>query len=62
TPLTAAQLTRLESALAKTYGAGVRVNVEQDPAILGGLKVQVAGQIIDGSLISRLNQAKMQLA
>ncbi|MDE2387195.1 MAG: F0F1 ATP synthase subunit delta [Actinomycetales bacterium] len=61
-PLSAAQLTRLEAALAKTYGAGIRVNVEQDPAILGGLKVQVAGQIIDGSLSSRLNQAKMQLA
>ena len=61
-PLSAAQLTRLESALAKTYGAGVRVNVEEDPEILGGLKVQVAGQIIDGSLISRLNQAKIQLA
>ena len=61
-PLSAAQLKRLEAALGKTYGAGIRINVEQDPAILGGLKVQVAGQVIDGSLSSRLNQAKLQLA
>jgi F-type H+-transporting ATPase subunit delta len=55
-------LKRLESVLSNAYGAGIRINVEEDPAILGGLKVQVAGQIIDGSLSSRLNQAKMQLA
>ena len=61
-PLSAAQLKRLEAALSSTYGAGIRVNVEQDSAILGGLKVQVAGQIIDGSLSSRLHQAKLQLA
>lgn len=61
-PLSASQLKRLESVLSNAYGAGIRINVEEDPAILGGLKVQVAGQIIDGSLSSRLNQAKMQLA
>lgn len=61
-PLSAAQLKRLEAALSSTYGAGIRVNVEQDSAILGGLKVQVAGQIIDGSLSSRLNEARLQLA
>lgn len=56
------QLERLEKALAKAYGQSIRVNVEVDASLLGGLKVQVAGQIIDGSLSTRLHQAKLQLA
>lgn len=61
-PLEATQLERLEKLLAKTYGQEINLNVEIDPSILGGVKVQIAGQIIDGSIATRLNQAKMQLA
>ena len=53
---------RLESALSASYGTELNLNVEIDPSILGGVKVQVAGEIIDGSVVARLNQAKMQLA
>ena len=60
--LDAKQLERLEKALAKTYGQELNLNVEIDPAILGGVKVQVSGEIIDGSIANRLNQARMQLA
>lgn len=56
------QIERLEKALAKAYGQSVTLNVEVDESLLGGLKVQVAGQIIDGSLSTRLQQAKLQLA
>jgi F-type H+-transporting ATPase subunit delta len=56
------QLEKLEQLLAKTYGQEINLNVEIDPSILGGVKVQVSGQIIDGSVAARLNQAKMQLA
>jgi F-type H+-transporting ATPase subunit delta len=56
------QLERLEAALAKTYGQSLKLNVEIDPSILGGVKVQIDGEIIDGSLSSRLNNAKLQLA
>jgi F-type H+-transporting ATPase subunit delta len=58
----AKQLTRLEAILAKSYGHSINLNVEVDPEILGGIKVQVAGEIIDGSLSSRLKNAKLQLA
>ncbi|BDS48799.1 F0F1 ATP synthase subunit delta [Rhodoluna sp. KAS3] len=61
-PITAAQLDRLEGVLAKSYGQSLKLNVEIDPTILGGLKVQVAGEILDGSLSSRLTAAKLQLA
>ena len=60
--LNASQLERLEKSLAKTYGQEINLNVEIDPSILGGVKVQVSGEIIDGSVVARLNQAKMQLA
>ena len=61
-PLEAAQLERLEKVLAKTYGQELNLNVEIDPSVLGGVKVQVSGEIIDGSVATRLNQARMQLA
>jgi len=62
TELSKSQLERLEATLTKTYGQEINLNVEIDPSILGGVKVQVSGQIIDGSVATRLNQAKMQLA
>jgi F-type H+-transporting ATPase subunit delta len=40
----------------------LKLNVEVDESILGGMKVQVGGEILDGSLSSRLLQAKLQLA
>ena len=61
-PVSAKQLERLEAALANTYGHSLKLNVEIDESILGGIKVQVAGEILDGSLSSRLQQAKLQLA
>jgi len=61
-PITAKQLERLEAALAKSYGHSLKLNVEVDESILGGMKVQVGGEILDGSLSARLLQAKLQLA
>jgi F-type H+-transporting ATPase subunit delta len=61
-PLEQGQLDRLEKALAKTYGQELNLNVEIDPYVLGGVKIQVSGEIIDGSVATRLNQARMQLA
>jgi F-type H+-transporting ATPase subunit delta len=61
-PLSEQQATALQSALAKDYGHALRLNIEVDPAILGGVKVQIAGEIIDGSVANRLKQARMMLA
>jgi F-type H+-transporting ATPase subunit delta len=61
-PLSEQQLSALQSSLAKDYGHALRLNIEVDPAILGGVKVQIAGEIIDGSVANRLKQARMMLA
>lgn len=62
TPLTSEQQSSLEKVLSRDYGHALRLNVEVDPEILGGIKVQVAGEIIDGSVANRLKQARMMLA
>jgi F-type H+-transporting ATPase subunit delta len=61
-PIDAKQLARLEKSLAASYGQSLKLNLEIDPAILGGIRVQIAGDVIDGTLVSRLNEAKLQLA
>ena len=56
------QIERLRSTLAGTYGQQVSLNVEIDPSILGGMVVQIAVEIIDGSVSTRLQNLKLQLA
>jgi len=62
TPISAAQLTRLASALAANYGRGLRINHVIDPSLVGGVRVQLGDEIIDGSVASRLNELRLQLA
>lgn len=56
------QLDRLEGILAKSYGQSLKLNVEIDEAVIGGVKIQIGDEIIDGSLASRLTNAKLLLA
>jgi len=61
-PISADQEQKLRTNLAKTYGQSIKLNVEINPAILGGMVVEVAGEIIDGSVANRLVNLKQQLA
>lgn len=61
-PLTAAQASRLEESLGKQYHAAIKLNIQVDQSLIGGIVVQIGEDIIDGSLASRLNQARLQLA
>ena len=54
-PLTAAQLNELTANLKSRVGRDVTVAATVDPAILGGLVVQLGSQLIDGSIRTRLN-------
>ncbi len=61
-PLTAQQSTRLAGALAKKYGRDVSLNAVIDPSIVGGLRVQIADDVIDGSISGRLADLRQRLA
>lgn len=61
-PLTEGQRRRLGAALARTYGHEVHLNVEVDPDLVGGVRVAIGDEVIDGSVLSRLDEARRRLA
>lgn len=62
TDLNDAQRTRLSSALSRRYDGEVSLNVVIDPAVVGGLRVQIADDVIDGSISARLADLRQKLA
>lgn len=61
-PLTDAQSARLTAVLAARYGSGVTLNTVVDPTVVGGLRVQIADDVIDGSISARLADVRQKLA
>jgi F-type H+-transporting ATPase subunit delta len=62
TELTPAQRDRLAAILEQAYGTQIQVNVSVDPAVLGGLRVQVGAEVVDATVLSRLDDARRRLA
>jgi F-type H+-transporting ATPase subunit delta len=60
--LTAAQRRRLTASLAAAYDRGIHLNVVLDPAVIGGMSVQVGDELIDGTAASRLAAVRRRLA
>ena len=60
--LTEAERTRLEQALSTQYGRPVHLNIEVDPSLLGGMRVEIGDDVIDGTVVSRLDDARRRLA
>jgi F-type H+-transporting ATPase subunit delta len=61
-PISQAQQDRLGAALDKQVGQPVRMNIEIDPAVLGGVSVKFADEMVDGSVSNRLAGAARALA
>ena len=59
--LTAAQKTKLESALAKRLGCQVEVSASVDKSIIGGAIIRAGDLIIDGSVTSQLDRLTSEL-
>jgi F-type H+-transporting ATPase subunit delta len=62
TPLSQAQLDRLTTSLTSKVGQPVRINIEIDPSVLGGVSVKFADEMVDGSVSNRLAGAARALA
>jgi F-type H+-transporting ATPase subunit delta len=61
-PLTATQERRLVATLERLYGRTMGLQVQVDPAVLGGLVIRVDDEVIDGSIAHRLEAAGRRLA
>jgi F-type H+-transporting ATPase subunit delta len=53
---------RLASALERQYGRPVHLNVMIDPHVIGGIRVEIGDDVIDGTVSSRLDDARRRLA
>ena len=54
-PLSGAMEASLRSSLAQRYGGGLNIVFSQNPALIGGLRVQIGSDVFDGSVQARLN-------
>ena len=61
-PITPAQLDRLTTSLTSKVGQPVRINIEIDPSVIGGVSVKFADEMVDGSVSNRLAGAARALA
>lgn len=53
-PLAADVRARLVESLSHTYGAGVSTAFEENPALIGGVRIHVGSDVYDGSVRGRL--------
>jgi F-type H+-transporting ATPase subunit delta len=60
--LTPRQEDRLRDTLGRLYGRAMSLQVDLDPSLLGGLVVRVGGEVIDGSVATRLEAARRRLS
>jgi F-type H+-transporting ATPase subunit delta len=56
TPLPADLQADVTNNIKKIYGDGVNIVFGQNPALLGGLRIQVGSDLYDGSVKTRLNK------
>jgi F-type H+-transporting ATPase subunit delta len=61
-PLEADEKARIESSLKALTGKRITVRTEVDPGIIGGMVARINGQLLDGSVRTRLSALKKELA
>lgn len=59
--LSAKDQQRLSAALGKQYDTDVHLHVVVDPDLVGGLRIEIRDDVIDGTVVSRLDDARRRL-
>lgn len=60
-PLDDVQAQRLARALSEIYSRTVQINVVLDPTVVGGIRVQIGDEVVDGTILRRLQEAERAL-
>lgn len=58
TPLTPEQHARLAAALQRIYSSPVLLKVVLDASVIGGIRVQIGDEVVDGTIVRRLDEAR----
>lgn len=61
-PLEPRQVERLSAALAQQYGRSIHLNLVVDPHVVGGLRIEIGDEVIDGTIVSRLDEARRRIS
>ena len=54
--MTAEQQAGISASLTRIYGQGLNLTFEQNPALVGGMRVKVGSDVYDGSVQARLEE------
>ena len=60
-PIAAEQLGSVAQALEKRFGRKLNLSVQEDPSLIGGIRVVVGDEVLDTSVKARLEQMKVAL-
>jgi len=60
--LTDAEKERLADVLGRQAGREVHLNVVIDPEVVGGVRVELGDEVIDGTVVGRLEDARRRMA
>ncbi len=60
-PVSAQQVAELTDTLQKRFGRKLNVTVQEDPSLIGGIRVAVGDEVLDTSVKARLEQMKAAL-
>jgi F-type H+-transporting ATPase subunit delta len=62
TDLTEAERARLAELLGRQYGRQIQLNVIVDASVVGGVRVDIGDEVIDGTIAARLDEAQRRIA
>ena len=57
-PLKEAEAVAIRQELEKRFGKAITIQCEVDPSLIGGVRVEAEGRVIDGSIRNKLEQIK----
>jgi F-type H+-transporting ATPase subunit delta len=60
--LTDDEVNRLQAILSNQYGRKVHLNIVFDSEVIGGMRVEIGDDVIDGTVSSKLDEARRRLA